>query len=135
MNNETHIKETTTMATDQTIKIKVDASETADRLEAVLENTKVPKRVLILNIVQLLGLAAAALAYPSPEVHDLLALLPAAISSHIGKIALVLLAAKPAINLVGDILDNGRIDKSWPTSGTGVILLVCIGVLSILFFP
>lgn len=90
---------------------------------------KVPFRVFILNFLQLLGILALALALPSPDTAAFLALLPAAIVAHIHIIAAALLGLKPAINLLGDWIDNGKIDGSWNIQ-TGEkaaqIILLCL---------
>ena len=80
---------------------------------ATLEQIKVPRRVMIMNSIQLLGLMAAALAVPSPELAAALAILPDPIVGNIGKVALILLALKPVVNIAGDLYDNGKLDKSW----------------------
>lgn len=80
---------------------------------AVLLPIKVPARVMILNAVQFVGVLSAALVVPSPETIAVLAMLPDPIAGNIGKIALALVAAKPALNLALDILDNGKIDDSY----------------------
>ncbi len=77
-------------------------------------STKVPARVFALNFLQLLGIGAAAVAFPSPEAATVLALLPDPVAGNIGKIAVGLIAAKPAVNMVGDWIDNGKLDRSWP---------------------
>lgn len=86
-------------------------------VEGTLVSTKVPKRVILLNGLQLLGLGAAALAFPTAETAAALAILPDPVAGNIGKIAVVLLALKPAINIAADLIDNGKLDSSWKSKG------------------
>jgi len=81
--------------------------------------TKVPPRVFALNALQILGILTAALAVPSPETAAVLAMLPVGIAANVGKIALGLLAAKPAMNILGDRIDNGKLDGSFK-NGQGI---------------
>lgn len=81
-------------------------------------STRVPARIIALNALQLVGILAASLAIPSPETAAVLAMLPVAVAANIGKTALALVAAKPAINTVADLIDNGKLDGSYK-SGLG----------------
>lgn len=84
-------------------------------------------KTILLNLLQLAGILATALVVPSPDTAAILAMLPDAAAEHIGKIGLALIAAKPTINIIGDFLDNGKLDKSWPPTKTPlVILALCL---------
>lgn len=89
-------------------------------------STRVPARVIILNILQFIGIITAALAYPSPEMADLISGLPEFVTNHIGKIAVFLLSMKPMVNTIGDLLDNGRLDESWPPIPTIAIAALVV---------
>lgn len=97
-----------------------------DPIEYATLSTKVPPRVFALNAIQIVGILAASLAIPSPETAAILAMLPAEISGNVGKLALAFLAAKPAVNMFGDFIDNGKIDKSFPGVGFWVMLAACL---------
>jgi hypothetical protein len=90
---------------------------------ATLETAKVPPRVFILNALQLFGIAAAALAVPSPETAAVIAILPASIAANVGTIALVALAAKPGVNLLSDWIDNGKLDGSFIAKAIAFMLI------------
>lgn len=98
------------MKTRHRITARKPVSEIATATE--LLPLKVPVRIMALNALQFTGVLTAALVIPSPETVAVLAMLPDPIAGNIGKIALAFVAAKPAINLLCDILDNGKIDDS-----------------------
>jgi hypothetical protein len=89
---------------------------------------------ILLNIIQLFGIFAAALAYPSPETVAVLQMLPDAIAAKIGTVAVFLLAMKPAINIFGDLLDNGALDGSYKDAGKTLPLIMIFAALSALSF-
>lgn len=100
------------------------------RIEGEYLTTKVPVRVIALNTLQVVGILAASLVIPSPETAAVLAILPDAIAGNVGKIALALVTAKPAINIVADLIDNGKLDGSYK-SGLGRIGLYIFLALGI----
>lgn len=106
--------------TETTIKLEVDAKKAAEEVAATLSSTKVPARIIALNAIQLVGILAASLVIPSPETAAVLAMIPDAIAGNIGKIALALVAAKPAINTVADLIDNGKLDGSYQNGIDGL---------------
>lgn len=110
------------------MKTKTVKLDPPHQMAATLESTKIPARVIALNILQLVGILAASLAIPSPETAAVLAMLPEAIVGNIGKIALVLVAAKPAINTVADLIDNGKLDGSYKggLGRLGLYMLLCL---------
>lgn len=112
--------------TDLTPPVRVD--ETTGTL-----STKVPPRVFILNAIQIIGVLTAALNLPSAETAAVLAMLPDAIAGNIGKITLLLLAAKPGVNLLADYVDNGKVDGSWK-DGQGVIKAIIFALLPAFVF-
>ena len=93
----------------------------ADEVTGTL-STRVPPRVFILNALQLVGIAALALNHP--DLAPLLAMLPAAIGAKVAATGLALVAAKPAVNLIADIVDNGKLDDSYKNGQGGKIQII-----------
>jgi hypothetical protein len=104
-------------------------------LKTATLSTKVPIRVIALNAIQLVGILAASLVIPSPETAAVLAMLPDPLAGNIGKIALGLVAAKPAFNTVADLIDNGKLDGSYKSGlglgrvGLYMLALLCAGFM------
>jgi hypothetical protein len=82
-----------------------------------------------LNALQFVGILAASLVIPSPETAAVLAMLPDPLAGNIGKIALGLVAAKPAINTVADLIDNGKLDGSYQNGlgRVGLYIFLALG--------
>lgn len=71
-----------------------------------------PLRVTLLNLLQLLGVIAVAMT--TPEIREALALVSPELALKVQSIGWTLIGLKPATNIVLDIYDNGKLDKSWP---------------------
>lgn len=77
----------------------------------ILSDAKTPLRVLVLNVIQFIGILAVALT--TPEIASSISIISPEISVKIQAFGWTFIAAKPLANILGDLIDNGRIDKSW----------------------